>query len=861
MKLKTRIASTIMSMALALGVMGIAVWAAATQTLSVSNTVSFVSDHVLATVNGTITGAEGAAEFGAERKATAADSVTNILGEWEIGNISFANELVPIEIILTIQNDSAERFFTFEIDFANAVEQQDNVIRTVTYTATSSEMLVENATYLSGAKVRVDKMTLATIVVSLEVADTGKSVHEFNNSFSVTLRNLGEVTPGEEPGTTDGFVFNSSEKTLMVPQGQTLSYNNLPDMSSVEEDAIFGFYKDYNEFTGEYSNRVLLPHTATTPNEVLFAEFGEINQNLTFTNLTELSASVAIDNIYASNYSNLEFIIPAVYQGKVVREVKDWGFASNKITKVVVPESVVSIGEGAFSNTSSLTEIVIYEGVTTIGNSAFFNCGNLTTVDMADSVYRIKESAFGNTMVPQSFEVENGISYFGKVVYWGPSSQEDSETISLRPDTKGIANGAFAYNNYITNITLPASVVSIEKSAFNGCENLSTITFLGNPSHIGSLAFNGTNWLGSQPDGIVFVGATDSVVYGYKGAMPKDYILDLSETSITALADNAFINRLDLREVHLPSTLVSISEGAFSGAEFLETVVIPEGVVRIEAAAFAGTESLYTIAIANSIEYIGEHAFAYSNLNVMEISMNLSKLKIIDSGAFSQTQLAEIFIPHSVQEVRYQAFGENRLEQVEAVYVSTSLLRVQDAFEFTVDKVVKLIILENPNDTTYTIDYLPVYRSHILESMAHRVNKQVYSTLNLRGYYFTGTESIAPVNPEENDGMPFKTVFESDGYCDNSFIGNMPEEYYDEFSNLIGVNFAPFVDANNDGYNDVETLIIPLAGGEPYMGFDQDMLTYVFLETVYEYTYFYPVQNTDPDFLGYFVWESQELIS
>ena len=50
MKLKSRIVSTIMSMCLALGVMGFAVYAAATQILTVTNTVNFVSDHVLATV-------------------------------------------------------------------------------------------------------------------------------------------------------------------------------------------------------------------------------------------------------------------------------------------------------------------------------------------------------------------------------------------------------------------------------------------------------------------------------------------------------------------------------------------------------------------------------------------------------------------------------------------------------------------------------------------------------------------------------------------------------------------------------------------------------------------------------------------
>ncbi|MDY3229576.1 MAG: leucine-rich repeat domain-containing protein, partial [Kiritimatiellia bacterium] len=66
-----------------------------------------------------------------------------------------------------------------------------------------------------------------------------------------------------------------------------------------------------------------------------------------------------------------------------------WG-----LTSVVVPNSVTSIGNYAFSGCSNLTSVTIGNGVTSIGNYAFYNCGKLTKVTIPDSVISIDDSAF-----------------------------------------------------------------------------------------------------------------------------------------------------------------------------------------------------------------------------------------------------------------------------------------------------------------------------------------------------------------------------------------------------------------------------------------------------------------------------------
>ena len=82
-------------------------------------------------------------------------------------------------------------------------------------------------------------------------------------------------------------------------------------------------------------------------------------------------------------------------------EMDDYSFSpwrDSGVKRIIVGDSVTTIGEYAFSYCSSLTSITIPNSVTTIKEYAFSNCSSLTSVTIPNSVTTIKEYAFINSI-------------------------------------------------------------------------------------------------------------------------------------------------------------------------------------------------------------------------------------------------------------------------------------------------------------------------------------------------------------------------------------------------------------------------------------------------------------------------------
>lgn len=157
------------------------------------------------------------------------------------------------------------------------------------------------------------------------------------------------------------------------------------------------------------------------------------------------------------------------------------------LSTVTVPSSVTSIGASAFSLCKCLTSITVPDGVTSIGNEAFYYCKYLTSVTIPDGVTNIGNSAFQHCSSLMSVTIPNSVTKISSCTFAGCSSLA---SVSIGNRVTSIEDSAFSGCNKIASISIPDSVSSIGRYAFNGCSSLKSLTIPDSVKSIGEYAFS-----------------------------------------------------------------------------------------------------------------------------------------------------------------------------------------------------------------------------------------------------------------------------------------------------------------------------------------------------------------------------------
>ena len=123
----------------------------------------------------------------------------------------------------------------------------------------------------------------------------------------------------------------------------------------------------------------------------------------------------------------------------------------------VIPNTVTSIGYGAFSECTGLTSVTIPEGVTSIGAAAFYLCTGLTSVTIPSGVTSISNRAFSDCSSLTSVTIPEGVTSIGQNAFYHCSSLT---SVTIPSSVESIGSYAFGYSG-LTSITIPSSVTSI----------------------------------------------------------------------------------------------------------------------------------------------------------------------------------------------------------------------------------------------------------------------------------------------------------------------------------------------------------------------------------------------------------------
>ncbi|MDX2109482.1 MAG: leucine-rich repeat domain-containing protein [Verrucomicrobiota bacterium] len=234
---------------------------------------------------------------------------------------------------------------------------------------------------------------------------------------------------------------------------------------------------------------------------------------------------------------------------------------ANTGSTYTIPNSVTSIGGGAFRNCSRLTSVTFGTSVTTIDYFAFYYCSNLSSVTLGNSVTSIRSYAFDFCTSLTSVTIPNSVTSIGEGAFRNCSSLT---SVTIPNSVTSIGNGAFEYCRSLTSVAILNSVTSIGISAFDSCSSLTSVTLGNSVTSIGLEAFRDCASLTSV-------------------TIPN---------SVTFIEYSAFRSCSSLTSVTIPNSVTSIGEYAFYDCTNLTSVTIPNSVTVIVSDAFSGCTSL-----------------------------------------------------------------------------------------------------------------------------------------------------------------------------------------------------------------------------------------------------------------------------
>lgn len=326
--------------------------------------------------------------------------------------------------------------------------------------------------------------------------------------------------------------------------------------------------------------------------------------------------------------------------------VRDYAFSGSKIETLKFAENVVdvNIAPHAFDGCETLTEVILPDKLRVLRPQGLRSCKDI------------------------EYNRYDGLNYLG--CQSNPhlavlSVYETLPSHKTHPDAKVIAQGAFADDTEITEITMTEGVTVIATDAFKNCVNLKRVFLPSTVTAVGS-AFKGCKAI----EEVHIPSLTAWCAISFSGDM---------EGSTANPVENAklYVAGKLVENVVIPPEIKSLPHYAFYGCKSLKSVVIPDGVTSIGHYAFYGCNSLESITIPDSVTSLGGNVFkccsalknvklppAYSLqwgllshcASLESVSINAATRDLGWATFHNCKSLKRVEIPHRVERIEISAF-------------------------------------------------------------------------------------------------------------------------------------------------------------------------------------------------------------
>ena len=363
-------------------------------------------------------------------------------------------------------------------------------------------------------------------------------------------------------------------------------------------------------------------------------------------------------------------IQPELYVSNPLEGFGYFGQENERLTHVILPETLTWLGDSVFENCIALESVYIPDAVYYVGSWCFYGCTSLTSVTIPKSCTRLGDAAFEGCHSLSNVVFHDNINYIGPAAF----RDCDSLTAITLPDSIiEIADFVFANCTKLAKVNIPENVERIGYETFACCGLLTDFEIPESVVDVAAGAFSNTgydtpeNW----EDDLLYI---DNWLVASTPFISGD--ITIKEGTV-GIAGEVFADR-GVSDVKLPSSLKYIAEYAFSGVEsyvgkynkngwyldnwlikpdtaYDEDFTVVDGTVGIAGGAFSSRYRLNSITLPDSVKYIG--AFAFYNCEDLT-KVDMGPVEHIGSGAFDYCEsLTDITLPESLTYLGNMAFG------------------------------------------------------------------------------------------------------------------------------------------------------------------------------------------------------------
>jgi|GEM_PF-2347666 len=213
-----------------------------------------------------------------------------------------------------------------------------------------------------------------------------------------------------------GFKIESHAWCEAYADGRWIIFDPTVDSLNEYKDGIYSPRRDCLNYYFDIS----LKDISSTHKYVGYGQFADIMQTITIPN----------------SFTRIEKF---AFDGMIDDYVRD---ICRYLTKVIIPETIKSIGEFAFADCVNLREVNIPGSVEKIEKGTFFYCERLTTVTLSDGIKSIEDSAFAGCTFLERITIPNSVTSIGDVVFFSCRSLKE---VIIPESVTSIGEWAFAY--------------------------------------------------------------------------------------------------------------------------------------------------------------------------------------------------------------------------------------------------------------------------------------------------------------------------------------------------------------------------------------------------------------------------------